>query len=145
MTFGLFLLAFYPVACLFAFWQGRRAERLPAAIILTNYLMATANYATLNSQLADLCIDAFTAIALLPITMQYATRWLGVIMLVYSLQFGMDAYYLVWERPIDPFHTHLNNANSFLICLSLVAGTALAWTRRLKGAAAAPALAEAAP
>lgn len=145
MTFGLFLLAFYPVACLFAFWQGRRAERLPAAIILANFLMASANYATLNSQLGDLCIDAFTAIALLPVTMQYASPWLGVIMLVYSLQFGMDAYYLVWERPIDPFHTHLNNVNSFLICLALVAGTVIAWHGRRREAAAGPSLAEAAP
>lgn len=144
MLFGFFLLGFYPLACLFAFWQGRRPERLTAAIILANYLMATLNYSTLTSQLGDLCIDAFTAIALLPVTMQYASPWLGVVMLVYSLQFGMDAYYLVLERPIDDFHTKLNNVDSFLICLSLVAGTAIAWLRR-RAAPPAQALAEAAP
>jgi signal transduction histidine kinase len=110
--------------------KGAKAERIAAAIIVANVLIATANYATARSQLIDLCVDALTALALLPITMRYASLWLGVVMLVYSLQFGLDAYYIVLERPLDSLHAIVNNFDSIAISVSLVAGTIMTWMRR---------------
>lgn len=118
------------LVCLFAFWKGGTAERIAAAIILTNFVVATANYATARSQFADLCIDAVTALSLLPITLRYTSLWLGAVMLIYALQFGLDAYYIVLERPLDPLHAWVNNANSTGVALALAVSTGLVWKRR---------------
>ena len=138
MLFGPLLLVFCLATCLFACVKGAAAERIAAAIIVSNVLIATANYATARSQLVDLCVDALTAFALLPITMRYASLWLGVVMLVYSLQFGLDAYYIVLERPLDHLHAIVNDADSFAISVSLLTGTVMTWMRRRQLAAAPP-------
>jgi len=130
MLFGLFLLIFGITLCLLAFWQGEFSQRVAAGAILANFLMATVNYSTVHSQLIDLCIDGTTALVLLPLTMHYASFWLGAVMLIYAIQFGLDAYYLVLERHTDELHSTVNNADSFAIIVALAWGTAVGWLRR---------------
>lgn len=140
------LLAFSLLICLFAALKGGVAERIGAAVILANLVAATANYALLKSQLIDLGIDGLTAVVMLSMTMRYASVWLGAVMLVYALQFGLDAFYLVMERSVsDMPHAIINNSNTIAIMIALGAGTMTAWRRRRHVEAAPPAFAEAAP
>lgn len=133
MLFGLLLLIFGVAVCLLAFVKGRLPERVAAAIILANFVTATASYSVGHSMLIDLMIDGITAMALLPLTIHYASFWLGAVMLIYATQFGMDAFYLVLEQRPGPWHSTINNANSFAINLALAWGVVTGWTRRRSG------------
>ena len=57
-------------------------------------------------------------------------------MLLYAAQFTLYAFYFVTERPIDRFHAIVNNLDFSGITWCLVIGTAVAWRRRVKLAAA---------
>jgi hypothetical protein len=129
------MLVFTLVTCLFAFVKGSAAERIGAAIILVNLLAGMVNEAKFHDQLVLLAIDGLTALALLAVAVRYASFWLGAVMLLYAVQFGLDAYYIVLGQPRDLIHVMINNAIFFTVSLSLAAGTALAWRRRGQGAA----------
>lgn len=139
------VLAFCLCACVFAFVKGGTAERVGAAIILLNLVAGLANEYLKQSQLITLVIDGGTAVGLLVVAMRYASPWLGAVMLLYALQFALDAYYFVLERPRDLLHVVLNNADFCGINLALFAGTLTAWLRRRRLSAAPPVLPEAAP
>jgi hypothetical protein len=130
------LILFVLVTCLFAFAKGVAAERLGAAVILANLLAGVVNEAQLHDQLITLAIDGLTALALLVVAVRYANFWLGGVMLLYALQFGLDAYYLVLDHPRDNLHVILNNVDFFGVSLCLGTGTAVAWRRRGRAAAA---------
>lgn len=128
------LLAFSLLTCAFALWKGGPAERIAAAIIVANVVFGFLNWSFVQSQIVDLGIDGLSALALLAVTLRFASPWLGAAMLVYALQFGLDAYYLVLERPSasDKLHVAINNADSLAISLCLAAGTIVAWRRRAR-------------
>jgi len=124
------------LACLFAFVKGGRPERIGAAIILANVLAYILNETRLHGQLAYLIIDALTALALLAVAIRYASFWQGAVMLLYAMQFSLHAFYFVTERPRDTLHAVVNNAIFFAVSACLIAGTALAWSRQHRAAAA---------
>lgn len=126
------VLAFSLVSCAFALIKGGAQERMGAAIILANLVASAANEVFLQDQRILLGIDALTAIALLPLTMRYASVWLGAVMLLYGVQFALHAVYFVLERPKDMLHVAINNTNFFAISVCLAVGTVMSWKRRRK-------------
>lgn len=130
MLVALVLLSVCLLSCGFALWKGGSAERLGAVVIILNLITATANYRLTQNELIDLGIDGITAAVLLVVTLRYASIWLGAVMLIFAMQFGLDAYYLVLERSRDTLHQLINNADSVAISLSLAIGTALSLARR---------------
>jgi hypothetical protein len=131
-------------SCVLAFVKGSAAERLGAAVILANLVVATANYSYFGNQVADLAIDGLTATALLFLALRYAAVWLGAAMLIFAVQFGLDAYYFVLERHTDAIHDAVNNADSLAVSISLFVGTINVWRKRVAARATAPAV-QAAP
>jgi hypothetical protein len=129
-TLAFALLIFTFVTCLFAFAKGGEAERIGAAVILANLLAGAASESFLHDQRMVLAIDGLTALLLLAAAVRYASFWLGAVMLLYGLQFGLHAFYFVSERPRDALHVAVNNANFFAIGLCLATGTVIAWRRR---------------
>jgi hypothetical protein len=124
------------LTCLFAFWKGGTAERIGAAIILLNIVTYIPNETLFHYPMWNLVIDAVTALALLAVAVRYASFWQGAVMLLYALQFSLHAFYFVGERPRDTFHVIVNNAIFFAVCACLIAGTALAWRKRVAERAA---------
>lgn len=131
------ILAFSLLTCVFAFVKGAAQERIGAAIILANLAATAVNENFIHDQRVLLTIDALTAIALLPLTLRYASVWLGAVMLLYGLQFALHAYYFVLERPKDLLHVAINNSNFLAISICLAVGTILAWRRRRSAGVAA--------
>ena len=124
------LLGFSFAVCLLAFAKGGTAERIAGGIVLGNLLAGLTNAAVLHSTRFDLAADALTALALLPLTVRYQSRWLGVVMILYGLQFALHAAYAVMERPNDPLHAVLNNVNFTAINLGLAGASLVHWMRR---------------
>jgi hypothetical protein len=124
--------------CGLALWKGGRAERLGALVILVNTFVFMAGDAVVPKPMIPLLLladDAASALALLAITLRYASPWLGGAMLFYAAQFTLHSYYLVTERQTDLFHVVINNLNFIGVIFCLAIGTAIAWRRRARGAA----------
>jgi hypothetical protein len=130
------LLGFSFAACLLAFARGGTPERLGAAAILLNLFAGMANETHGQGQVVGLAIDAVTALALLPVALRYPRAWLGVVMILYALQFSLHAWYAVLNKPRDLLHVQLNNINFVLISACLAVGAATAWRRRRRTGAA---------
>jgi hypothetical protein len=122
--------------CLFAFAKGGAAERIGAAIILADLIIGMIGQHFSQNQIFVLLRDGLTAIALLIIVLRYASWWLGGVMLLYALQFSLQAYYFVLERPRDDLLVIVNNADFLAVGLCLGAGTVAAWLRRRASTAA---------
>lgn len=121
--------------CVFSLWKGASAERFGGAIVLTNLLVAMlfGNARPLGSEpVAELVLDALTAVALLGVVLVYGSLWLGGAMLLYSIQFTLHAFYFVTERGNDRLHAIVNNLDSLGIIFCLVVGTVVAWRRRAR-------------
>jgi hypothetical protein len=122
-------------ACAFAFWKGGQAERLGAAVILTNLALSWAangiHYRAFY-EVFGLVLDGLTAVVLLVIVLRYASGWLGAVMLLYGLQFTLHAYYFVTQRPFDHLHAVVNNSDFMGVVWCVVIGTALAWRKRVR-------------
>lgn len=125
------------LTCLFAFWQGGRAERFGAAIIFGNLVTYIVNETMFHGQVIALVIDGLTAVSLLMVAVIFASFWLGAVMLLYAMQFSLHAFYFVTERPRDLLHSVVNNTIFFAVCGCLIIGTALVWRRRVVSARAA--------
>jgi prolipoprotein diacylglyceryltransferase len=136
------LSVFSLAACGFAFAKGGPGERIGAGVILLNLIASLAPQGA-AAQLIPLVIDGVTAIVLLVVAVRYASLWLGAVMLLYALQFGMHAFYLVLEKPKDIMHALINNNVFFWVSVCLIAGTAVTWRRRVRAAKAATAIAAA--
>ena len=126
------VLVFSLVSCAFALIKGGAPERMGAAIILANLVATATNEVLLQDQRILLGIDALTALALLPLTLRYASVWLGAVMLLYGVQFGLHAFYFVLERAKDPLHVAINNCNFLAISVCLAGGTVMSLMRRRK-------------
>jgi K+-sensing histidine kinase KdpD len=127
---------FAVLACVFAFYKGGWAERIGAAVILANTIAYIVNETTFHNSVANLIIDALTAVAFLGVAVRYASFWQGAVMLLYAMQFSLHAFYFVLERPRDMLHVIVNDVVFFAILACLATGTALAWRRRRRAARA---------
>jgi len=125
------------LVCLMAFLKGSAPERFGAAIILADLVLGMVGESITRSQMLVLVRDGLTALALLFIVLRYASWWLGAVMLLYALQFALQAYYFVLERPRDSLLVAINNADFLAVGLCLAAGTVVAWRHRRKAAAEA--------
>jgi hypothetical protein len=127
------------VACLFALWKGGAAERIAAVAVIANILIGQSGE-WLDPGFSDqvrLVNDGLAAVILLGVTVRYGTLWMGGVMLFYAAQFSLHSYYLVTDRPdSDYLHALINNLNFAGVTWCLIIGTAVAWRRRVRMAAA---------
>lgn len=133
------LLVFAAATCVFGLVKGGAAERFGAGVILANLLVGLLNGWVIQQPLLSLVVNGLTALLLLPLTVYYASFWLGGVMLLYGLLFTLHAYYTVVGRPQDDLFANLNNLNFFAVSLCLLSGTILAWRRRRRAAVSAAA------
>ena len=129
------LLLFSLAACGYGLVKGGRAERIAALIILINFAIGAVGNPMLGGAglVFRLVNDAVAAFGLMALAVIYGSLWLGIAMLLYGGQFTLHAYYFVAGRSVsDHFHAVVNNALFFAISTSLVAGTTLAWRRRIR-------------
>jgi hypothetical protein len=126
------------LAAVFAAWKGDRAVRIAGAVSLFDivapliYGAATGNVQV--SEVLELGGDLLWAIGLLMLVVRYASLWLGVTMLLQSVQFSLHAFYLVMDRPHDLAHAWVNNLNEVGISICIIIGTVLAIRRRVADA-----------
>lgn len=133
------LLALTVLTCVFALWKGGRLERIAMAIIVVNVGAGFVGDLVIPSYpgIARLTVDAATAFAFLGLTLLYGLPWLGVAMLIFSLQFGLHAFYFVTNRPDhDLLHATVNNLNFLGTLACLAYGTVDAIRRRQSAPAA---------
>jgi hypothetical protein len=105
--------------CTLAFLRGAPPERAAAVWVLGTWLAGVAGamiFGRTDLPLIVLVVDGVLAIALLFISIQYASLWLGGAMLVQSSAFALHAWYLT-EMPLD--------RNGYLLAISLLAYTVL--------------------
>jgi hypothetical protein len=136
------LIAFSVLSCVFAFLRGAAPERIGAGVIFANLLLSLGGQMIVSQStflVAQLTLDAVTALALLVLAVRYASLWLGAVMLLYALQFALHAFYSVTQRPRDLPHAVINNLDFFAISLCLVIGTAVSSRRRRRALAQAAA------
>jgi hypothetical protein len=126
------------VAAVFAVWKGDRAARIAGAVnFLNSFALLVFAVLTGNSQIGEvleLVGDLAWAVGLLMLVVRYASLWLGVTMLLQSVQFSLHAYYLVMERPHDLIHAWVNNLNGVGISICIIIGAAQAIRRRMADA-----------
>jgi hypothetical protein len=128
---GLFAVIF--LVCAFALGKGGAAERFGAVAILANIILAFVGDALVPpayGSLLQLTLDGVTALAFLILALSYASLWLGVVMLLYAIQFGLHGYYQLAQRPKDSIHVVINNVDFVLVSVCLAVGALVAWRRR---------------
>lgn len=128
------------VGALFALWKGGAAERRVALIVVANILAGWLwnRFVPGQDSVFRPINDGVTALFLLGVTIRYASPWMGGVMLLYGLQFGLHSYYMVTGRkPGDYLHALINNVNFLAIVACLMLGTLFAWIRRARTAGAA--------
>lgn len=117
--------------CALALIKGGRAERITAALILANLLLAYLGQFLPPSgdSIFQLARDGLTALAFLVVTLIWGTPWLGMVMLLYASQFALHSVYFVTDRPHDRLHSIANNINFLSVHLCLLIGTVIAWRK----------------
>jgi hypothetical protein len=133
---GTILLVLCLLICVFALIKGGAAERIGAGIIIANLVAGVVNERWLHVDLVHLGIAGTTALVLLAVAVRYASFWLGGVMILYALQFALVAYYIILEQKRDVPYVIINNVLFCAVTLCLAVGTALAWRRRGRLAAA---------
>ena len=122
------------VTAVFALWKGDDAARIAGVVSAANAVLLPLMRMTLQAQVGEvlqLTVDFIWAAGLLLLVVRHAALWLGVTMFLQAAQFGLHAYYLVAERPIDRLHAWINNLNTTGISICITAGTIIAWRQRL--------------
>jgi len=85
-----------------------------------------------SGEVLQLAGDFFWAVGLLILVVRHASLWLGVTMLLQSVQFGLHAYYIVMELPHDLLHAWVNNLDEVGISACIIIGTMFAIGRRVR-------------
>ncbi|USQ96901.1 hypothetical protein [Caulobacter sp. RL271] len=125
------------VACFGAWRWGARQERHAAALVLAifvGFILASLIRDKEFIRGVYLTLDGLLALGLLLLSLRYATRWLGVTVLLQGVQFSLHAYYLVAARRYDNFYILVNNLVSLGVLICLLTGVALAWRARRRAA-----------
>jgi hypothetical protein len=125
----------------FVLKEGGRAERIGVLWQLLNAAIQMVNELSgVHSTVVQLIADGVFAIGMLPAAIYFVSYWIGVQTLLSALQFGLEAAYLVTDRPIDFLFAYLSNINFCLMLINLnVATVASMWARRPKAKKAASA------
>lgn len=128
--------AFVLAVWIFAFWRGGAAERWGAAVASSNqiaflvfaYAVEWTGAAQTNL-FVQLFLDGAAAVALLLVLLRFGRPWLGLVMLLYALQFALQSVYLVGQIKKNNWHIYINNLNFIAIHITLAVGTAQHWLR----------------
>ena len=120
--------------CGLAIWKGDAPERWSAYSVLVTWLVATGCSTLLREDipLIVLSCDGVLATALLFISIQYASLWLGGAMLVQSSAFALHAWYLTVEPSSRVSYILTLNLLSYAVLILLLGATLNRWFRRLK-------------
>lgn len=128
------------VASGFAWWAGGRPERLGTALLAATWLgadMARSFVGRLVPTETLLVSDFITSAGLLYIAIRYSSLWLGAAMILQSFGFAMHAMQMTddeaprWKGFI--VYLLINNVLSYLVLLTLVAGSLANLARRARG------------
>jgi hypothetical protein len=125
--------------CVLACWRGGAAERLAGAVIMASIplTMVLSTLPQSSRPIFELVVDGAMALTMLVLTLVYASRWLGAIMLLYAAQFTLHAYYFVAGRESDALFVVMNNLIFFSITVGLFSATLGAMGRRKRELGAA--------
>jgi len=126
--------------CGFAFAKGSYVERWAAGFICLSWSLSAAISAIWNGlfpadiqELTFLAVDAATAIGLLILAMRFAKVWLGVAMLMQSVELALHGAAMAdWGIKFN-LYMLMNNIVSFSLLLLLAGATATAWSQRAQG------------
>lgn len=127
-------------ACGFALWKGSEPERAGSAWMITTYVavqLAGALVGKNELPLVIMAADGVLATALLFLSIQYASLWLGGAMLLQSTAFALHSWFLL-EPALDRtvgernFYVTAVNLLSVSIILLLTFSTASRWRRRVR-------------
>lgn len=110
--------------CVFALVWGDRGERAGAAAIAAGLVSGFALGAVPSAQrpVAELVGDGLIAFVFLFLALKFASRWLGIVLLLYAAQFALHAFYFVLSRPHDELYFVANDVLFFTVTLSLLVG-----------------------
>ncbi|HEY3798708.1 MAG TPA: hypothetical protein VGL58_10180 [Caulobacteraceae bacterium] len=119
----------------FAMWKGDTQARIAGVLNILNAVALplsrlVTHHQSNEDEVWQLAADFIWAVCLLLLAVRYASRWLGVTMLLQAAQFSLHAFYLVAERPNDLFHAWVNNLNVLGISACIAVGTTLAIRQR---------------
>lgn len=128
------------IACGFAWWAGGRPERLGTALFAVTWIGADMARSFMGSLVPTdtlLISDFIISAGLLYIAIRYSSLWLGAAMILQSFGFAMHAMQMTddeaprWKGFI--VYLLINNVLSYLVLLTLVAGSLAALARRARG------------
>jgi hypothetical protein len=125
------------LSAIFAFWKGGWAERTGGLANLAcagAWIIAKASLSPDRLAIAELGIDCILSFTFLGLALRFASRWLGVAMLLQAAQFSLHAYYFVAERGPDLLRATVNNVVSWGIVLCILTGVLAAWSRNARAA-----------
>lgn len=121
--------------CGLAVWKGGPPERRSAIWVLGTWLVVVAASFLLprdTTYLLVLSLDGVLATALLFISIQYASLWLGGAMLVQSSAFALHAWYLTTEPENHDTYVMAINLLSYAVLLLLLVATLNRWSGRAR-------------
>jgi hypothetical protein len=125
----------------FAMWKGEVAERAGGGMNMAAGLFAMFLLPLLHRSAqptALLVVDGALAAGFLYLALRFASLWLGGALLLQAVQFSLHAYYIVAASRPDFNHSLgfkvVNNLDTTGINICIVAGTMLAWRRRVRAA-----------
>ncbi len=131
--------------CGFALAKGAAPERHAALWVLGTWITGSLAQWFVGDEtlpLVVLCVDGVLATALLFISIQWASLWLGAAMLVQSTAFGMHAWFLTTEPSDSHSYYATINVLGFLLVILLIASTTSRWIGRVRRRSAETARAE---
>jgi hypothetical protein len=119
--------------CGLAMWKGAAPERWSAVSVFTTWLSVVLTSLVLPPDLTYLfvlCADGVLATALLFISIQYVSLWLGGAMLVQSSAFTLHAWFLTMEPANRDTYVFTMNLLSYAVLLLLLGATLKRWADR---------------
>jgi len=129
----LFVIAITAASAAGALLFGDEDARLAGCINFVNAVALPAYrmiWPSSTSEAIQLAGDFLWAVGLLVLVLRHASLWLGVTMLLQSVQFGLHAYYIVMALPHDLLHAWVNNLDEVGISICIIFGTLTAIRRR---------------
>jgi hypothetical protein len=118
-------------SAVFAFRQGDTAERRGILWLALNMLASiVASGFGLESPTAHLVEDGLFALGLLPLAVIYVSYVVGVLTLIATGLFTLEAFYLINERPSDSLYAWINNGLWLSVPLVFLASGCMNMSRR---------------
>lgn len=123
-------------AVIFAWMKGGPPERSGSLLMVSLTIGITLFQFLSKSRFGPLPIligDGIVATGFLLLAVRYASLWLAVAMILQGAVFTLHAAVLMGVVPESDFYYYYATMNlaTFLVIVSIVVGTAVAWRRRL--------------